>query len=82
MKYSNFKITHVVDRGKIRYPLTVAILDVTVPRVWFLGLSKTRTITVFKEYYGWKFQETGMWVPNELQNWLEAQETLACIPTD
>lgn len=82
MKYSNFKITHIVDRGKIHYPLTVATLDITEPRVWFLGLPKTRTITVFNEYYGWRFQETGMYVSNELQAWLDAQETLACIPTD
>lgn len=79
-KYSNFKITHIVDRGKIRYPLTVAILDVTDEGNWFRK-SRTKTITVFNEYYVWKLQETGMMVPPELQAWLDAQEILACIPT-
>ena len=80
MKYSNFKITHTVDRGKREYPLIVATLDVTEEGSWSRK-PKTRTITVFKEYTIWKLQETGLWCDHRLQCWIEAQETLACIPT-
>lgn len=80
-KYSNFKITHTVDRGKIQYPLKVATLDMTKEGNWFRK-PITKSITVFLEYCYWKRQDTGMTVSRELQAWLDAQETLACIPTD
>jgi len=80
MKYSNFKITHTVDRGKREYPLVVATLDVTDEGGWFKK-PKTKTITVFKEAFLWKYQETGRWCEHELDQWIQAQEALACIPT-
>lgn len=80
-KYSNFKITHTVDRGKAQYPLIVATLDVTDEGGWFKR-PKTRTISVFKDWITWKYQETGRWVLGPLDAWIKAQEVLACIPTD
>ena len=80
-KYSNFKITHTVDRGKIQFPLIVATLDMTKGGSWFRK-PVTNSITVYRGCGPWKAQHTGMWVPLELQSWLEAQETLSCIPTD
>lgn len=81
MKYSNFKITHTVDRGRMQYPLIVATLNVTDKGSWFRK-PKTKTITVFKDWIEWKYQNTGTYVEYPMDAWIKAQETLACIPTD
>lgn len=79
MSYSNFKITHKIHPQRYIYPdLVVATFDYTTKGNWFRK-PHTKTVTVFKEPYFWKYQETGRVVSVDTQCWLDAQETLGKI---
>lgn len=78
-QFSNFKITHCIKNPRSLYPeLVVATFDYTTKGNWFRKPS-TKTVTVYKEPFNWKYQETGKLADNNTQCWLDAQETLGKI---